>query len=76
MIRAFEDQLRHSGSWEIYQTNDVTTIFRFNHGAEESGQERPAECIVGGWFSGAACGVGRSVARVGHLDWPSVPSGS
>lgn len=29
-ILAFEDQLRNSGSWEVYETSDVTTIFKFN----------------------------------------------
>ncbi|MEU0496663.1 hypothetical protein [Mycobacterium sp. NPDC006124] len=31
-ITTFEDQLRNSGSWRVYRTNDVTTIFEFIRG--------------------------------------------
>jgi hypothetical protein len=70
-ISVFEDQLHHSGSWELYKTNDATTIFRFNRGAYERGAirpEMPVQCIAGGWFSGLACGVGHSVARIGQVE--------
>ena len=75
-ILAFEDQLRSSGSWETYKTNDVTTIFKFNRGADELLRELRPEppiggvsprpgCVGSGWLSGPTCGVGNFVETIG-----------